>query len=52
MARKKKITEEIIEEGGTPAIFLRKVDVVIQDGEEEPIIIKAKNEDQHSSDNL
>lgn len=35
------MTEEIIEEEGTPAIFLRKVDVIIQNGEdEEPIIIK------------
>jgi len=37
--------EEIIEEEGTPAIFLRKVDVVIQNGEdEEPIVIKADEE--------
>lgn len=36
-----KMEEEIIEEG-TPAIFLRKVDVIIQNGEdEEPIVIKA-----------
>ena len=37
-----KMEEEIIEEEGTPAIFLRKVDVIIQNGEdEEPIVIKA-----------
>ena len=43
---KKKIVEEIInEEEGSPAIFLRKVDVVICNGEdEEPIIIKAEPE--------
>ena len=36
------MAEEIIEEEGTPAIFLRKVDVVIQNGDdEEPIVIKA-----------
>lgn len=36
------MTDEIIEEEGTPAIFLRKVDVVICNGEdEEPRIIKA-----------
>lgn len=41
------MTEEIIEEEGTPAIFLRQVDVVIQNGEdEEPIIIKAPVEEQ------
>lgn len=43
MAKKKEeIIEEEIAEEGTPAIFLRKVDVIIQNGEdEEPIIIKA-----------
>jgi len=36
------MVEEIVEEEGTPAIFLRKVDVIIQNGEdEEPIVIKA-----------
>ena len=36
------MTEEIIEEEGTPAVFLRKVDVIIQNGDdEEPRIIKA-----------
>ena len=39
------MAEEIIEEEGTPAIFLRKVDVIIQNGEdEEPIIIKNTEE--------
>ena len=33
--------EPIVEEEGTPAIFLRKVDVVIQNEDEEPIVIKA-----------
>ena len=37
------MTEEVIEEG-TSVIFLRKVDVVIQNDEnKEPIIIKAEN---------
>lgn len=42
MAKKKEEIEEIVEEAGEPAIFLRKVDVVICNGEdEEPIVIKA-----------
>ena len=45
MAKKQEepvIEEELTEEEGSPAIFLRKVDVIIQNGEdEEPIIIKA-----------
>ena len=46
MSRTKKVEEEIIEEEGTPAIFLRKVDVIIQNGEdEEPIIIKNTEEE-------
>ena len=37
--------EEFIEEEITPAIFLRRVDVIIQNGEdEEPIVIKAEPE--------
>ena len=37
--------QELNEEEGTPAIFLRKVDVIIQNGEdEEPIIIKNTEE--------
>lgn len=47
MAKKKEeiIEETIVEEEGTPAVFLRKVDVIIQNGEdEEPIIIKANQE--------
>ena len=37
MAKKKEepIKEEIVEEAGEPAIFLRKVDVVICNGEDE-----------------
>ena len=50
MARTKKLEEEIIEEEGTPAVFLRKVDVIIQNGEEEPIIIRAKDTEQKASD--
>ncbi|MBO7733135.1 MAG: hypothetical protein J6S67_11295 [Methanobrevibacter sp.] len=38
------MAEEDIEEG-TPAIFLRKVDVIIQNEGEEPIIIKATPEE-------
>lgn len=38
------MTEELENEEGTPAIFLRKVDVVIQNGDEEPIVIKAEEE--------
>lgn len=42
MKKKKEEIEEIVEEEETPAIFLRKVDVIIQNGEdEEPIVIKA-----------
>ena len=42
MAKKKEEIKEIVEEEGEPAIFLRKVDVVICNGEdEEPIVIKA-----------
>ena len=50
MAKKKEVIEEPIEEEGTPAIFLRKVDVIIQNENEEPIIIKAdsKNGDLES----
>ena len=40
MKKKKEEIEEIVEEEETPAIFLRKVDVIIQNGEE-PIVIKA-----------
>ena len=43
------VIEEPIEEEGTPAIFLRKVDVIIQNGEdEEPIIIKADSNSEES----
>ena len=39
---KKKEEIEIVEEEGSPAIFLRKVDVIICNGEnEEPVVIKA-----------
>ena len=39
-------SDEIVE-SGTPAILIRKVDVIIQDGENsEPRIIKALPEDQ------
>jgi len=41
MAKKKEEIEEILEEG-EPAIFLRKVDVIIQNEGEEPRIIKAE----------
>lgn len=42
MTKKKEEIEEIVEEEGEPAIFLRKVDVVICNGEdEEPVVIKA-----------
>ena len=38
------MTDNIIEKPETSTIFLRKVDVIIQNGEnEEPIIIKAEN---------
>ena len=44
------MVEEIIEEEGTPAIFLRQVDVVIQNGEdEEPIVIKAPKQEEDES---
>lgn len=52
MAKKKEVVEEVIDEPieeGTPAIFLRKVDVIIQNGEdEEPIIIKADSGNEES----
>ena len=38
---KETIVEEPIVEEGTPAIFLRQVDVVIQNEGEDPIIIPA-----------
>ena len=42
MAKKKEVVEEINEEEGSPAVFLRKVDVIIQNAEDaEPRIIKA-----------
>jgi len=42
MAKKKEVVEEINEEEGSPAVFLRKVDVYIYEGEDtEPRIIKA-----------
>ncbi len=42
MTKKKEEIEEIIEEDGTPAVFLRKVDVIIQNGDDEELrIIKA-----------
>ena len=41
------IEEELTEEEGSPAIFLRKVDVIIQNGEdEEPIIIRANQDEE------
>jgi len=40
---KKEVEEDIVEDG-TPAVFLRKVDVVIQNGDEEPIVIKAEEQ--------
>jgi len=40
--KEKPIIEEENEENGTPAIFLRKVDVFIQNGDDEPIVIKAE----------
>lgn len=41
------MTDEVIEEqDGTPAIFLRKVDVIIQNEDEEPIVIKADEEEK------
>lgn len=51
MAKKKEVVEEVIDEPveeGTPAIFLRKVDVIIQNGDEEPIIIKADSNSEES----
>ena len=51
MAKKKEevvLEQELNEEEGTPAIFLRKVDVIIQNGEdEEPIIIKNTEEKEN-----
>jgi len=47
------MTEEVIDEPveeGTPAIFLRKVDVVIQNEGEEPIIIKAEEEPEKTEE--
>lgn len=45
MTRKKEVVEEVInEEEGSPAIFLRKVDVIIQNEDEEPVIIKTEPE--------
>lgn len=41
MAKKKEEIQEIVEEEDN-AIFLRKVDVVICNGEEEPVVIKAE----------
>ena len=44
------MAEEIIEEEGTPVIFLRKVDVIIQNGEdEEPVVIKANPEEEENA---
>ena len=47
--------EEFIEEEITPAIFLRKVDVIIQNEGEEPIVIEApkpeKEEDESVEEN-
>lgn len=45
MAKRKEKIKEPVEEEGTPAIFLRKVDVIIQNGDEEPVIIKADSEE-------
>lgn len=39
---KEEIIEEEIVEDGEPAVFLRKVDVIIQNGDDKPIIIKAE----------
>jgi len=39
---KDEIIEEEIVEDGEPTVFLRKVDVIIQNGDDEPIIIKAE----------
>lgn len=46
------MTDEVIEEQkGTPAIFLRKVDVVIQNNDdEEPIVIKAEQEEEKTEE--
>ena len=51
MTKKQEVVEEPVEENGTPAIFLRKVDVVIQNEDEEPIIIKAEQEDEPVEEN-
>lgn len=52
MSRKKKeVVEEVIDEPieeGTPAIFLRKVDVIIQNENEEPVIIKVDSNPEES----
>ena len=37
---------EVIETEESPAIFLRKVDVIIQNEGEEPIVIKANPEEE------
>lgn len=51
MAENEEVSEEKIEEG-SPAIVLRKVDVIIQDSENgEPRIIKAQPEDQPTPQN-
>ena len=45
MTKNKQVEEIINEEEGSPAVFLRKVDVIICNGEdEEPVIIKAEPE--------
>ena len=40
------VEEPVVEEEGTPAIFLRKVDVIIQNEGEEPIVIKADESEE------
>ena len=46
----KEVEEPVVEEEGTPPIFLRQVDVVIQNEGEEPIIIKAPVEEQQAEE--
>lgn len=46
------MTEEIIEEEGTPAIFLRQVDVVIQNEGEEPIVIEAPKQEKEEDESV
>ena len=43
------VQEPTVEEEGTPAIFLRQVDVVIQNEGEEPIVIEAPKPEENES---